>query len=248
MSTVLDRTQQQELTTEQLGAMTPEEFVNQLRDELRKPGRGMYDHPFVRAVENGTATLPQIRAVAEQFYLHIRNMLPAIGMMYVKCPYEDVRATLVKNLAEECLGVFSKTKAHPDLMLDFCQAIGIDTDALRKAEQNKVGRNLTEYFELVGFQRPWFVNLAAIGIGLESFVPETFTRLVKGLKDNYGLTDEQVKFWSMHILADAEHGDEGIEIVEHWVHSGQERKLVMDCTIEMAERFYQLWSLYQTAN
>src|SRR5579859_1106855 len=131
--------QQVELTPEQLERMSPEDFVNNLRQELQKPGRGMWNHPWVLAVENGTATLPQIRAVSEQFYLHIRNMLPSIGMMYVRCPYEDVRATLVKNLAEECLGVFSKTKAHPDLMVDFCTAIGMDADRLRQAEQGPVG-------------------------------------------------------------------------------------------------------------
>ena len=55
--------------------------------------------------------------------------------------------------------------------------------------------------------------LSAIGIGLESFVPDTFTRMVQALKENYGMNDEQVIFWSMHILADQDHGDEGIEMV-----------------------------------
>jgi len=132
----------------------------------------MSDHPVVLAVGNGAATLPQLRLFTEQFYLHIRNMLPWIGQIYVTCPPEEVRTALVKNLAEERLGMFTNTKAHLELLPEFGEAIGLD-----------------------------------------SFVPDSFTRLVVGFKSNYGLTDEQLVFWTMHILADQEHGDEGIELV-----------------------------------
>lgn len=233
-------------TIERLGDLTPEEFVGLLRSTCKEPGRGMSDHPLVRAVEAGQATLPQLRLVTEQFYLHVRNMLPWVGQMFVTCPFEDVRAVLVKNLAEECLGTFTGTKAHPELLLDFGAAIGLDVDAARTAEQLPVGRRLTEYFEFMANCRPFSVLLAAVGIGLESFVPETFTRLLKGFKKNYGLSDEQLVFWSMHIMADQEHGDEGIEIVSEYVKTPEARDAVFHCTVETSERFYQLWNIYQT--
>lgn len=232
------------LGTDELAAMSPEEFVAQIRARCCQPGHGMMDHPVVAGIEAGTVTLPQLRLFTEQFYLHIRNMLPWIGEMYVNCPFEDVRLTLVKNLAEECLGTFSGTKGHPDLLLDFAAAIGADVEAMRAGEQLPVGRRLTEYFEFMARCRPWFVPLAAIGIGLESFVPVTFRRLVDAFQHSYGLSDEAVRFWSMHILADSEHGDEGIEIVSRHVVDPAARRYVFDGTVETARLYYDLWNVF----
>jgi pyrroloquinoline-quinone synthase len=232
-------------STEELAAMSPEEFVTKLRDAMREEGLAMSDHPIVAELEAGTATLPQLQFWTEQFYLHIRNMLPWIGEIYVKCPYEDVRAALVKNLAEEALGTWFAGKSHPDLLLDFAEAIGADTEEIRNAEQVPTSRLVTDYFEFMATRRPWFVALAAVGIGLESFVPEAFTRMVAAFKDQYGLTDDQIKFWSVHIIADEEHGDEGIEIVENYAKTPEDRKVVFDCTMETTRLYRDMWNLYK---
>lgn len=223
---------------------SPEDFVRELRNQLMAPGRGMANHPYVQALEAGTGSMEQIQHVTKQFYLHIRNMLPWIGEIYVKCPHEDVREVLVRQLAEECLGIFSNTKAHPELLLDFGRATGADIDEWRSAEQLPVGRRLTEYFEFMATRREWFVPLSAIGIGLESFVPQTFKRMLAAFKKNYGMTDEQLVFWAMHIEADEEHGDEGIELVSKYAITPEQREVVFQCTIETAERFYELWNLF----
>ena len=231
----------------ELAEMTPAEFVDLIRAECMRPGYGMYNHPLVLAVEDSTATIPQLQLFTEQFYLHISRMLPWIGAIYVRCPHEDVRTALVKNLAEECTGYQTQTDAHPALLLDFAEALGSDLDQIREAEQRVEGRRVTDYFEFMGLCREWYVPLSAIGIGLESFVPETFTRLVAGLKKNYDMTDEQLIFWTMHIIADEEHGDEGIEMVSDYAVSAEARKNVFDCTVETSRLFHDLWSIYQQA-
>lgn len=233
------------VSKQELGAMTPKQFVDLLRENCSKPGRGMVNHPIVTGLEKGTVTLPQLRLFTEQFYLHIRNMLPWIGEIYVKCPHEDVRNVLVKQLAEECLGTFSGTKAHPDLLLEFGTAIGMDVEAARKAEQLPPGRKVTEYFEFMSGCRPWFVPLSAIGIGLESFVPDVFTRMMAALKKNYGIKDEQLVFFSMHVEADKDHGDEGIELVSAYALTPEARKQVYDCTVVTSELYYGLWNIFQ---
>ena len=76
-----------------------------------------------------------IQLFTEQFYLHISKMLPWIGAIYVRCPHEDVRTALVKNLAEEILGFESNAAAHPDLLLEFAKALDCDIDAVRNGIQ-----------------------------------------------------------------------------------------------------------------
>ena len=185
---------------DELGEMTPEEFVSLIREECMKPAMGMYNHPFVQGLEDGSVTIPQLQIFTEQFYLHISKMLPWIGAIYVRCPHEEVRTALVKNLAEECTGFESNTAAHPELLLEFAKALGSDVEQIKNGVQLPAGRRITEYFEFMGLCREWFVPLSAIGIGLESFVPDTFTRMVAALKENYGMTDEQVIFWSMQFF------------------------------------------------
>jgi len=237
-----------ELSGKQLSSMTPEDFMEHLRGECSKPGYGMTDHPIVNEMEAGTVTIPQLQLFTEQFYQHISRMLPWLGMMYVTCPHEEARATLLMNINEENTGKETGVGAsHPDLLLRFGEALGLDLDATRATEQLPAGRRLTEYFEFMGFCREWYVPLAAIGIGLESFVPETFSRIVPALKDNYGMTDEQIIFWTMHIPADTQHGDEGIEIVSKYATSAEARKHVFDCTMETSRLFYELWDTYRQA-
>ena len=230
-----------------LADMSPEEFVGLLRAECSKPGRGMYDHPIVQGLEAGTITTPQLQLFTEQFYLHISRMLPWIGAIYVNCPFEDVRTSLVKNLAEECTGMVTGSDAHPELLLTFADALGSDRDAIKASEQLPAGRRVTDYFEFMGLCRQWFVPLSAVAIGLESFVPETFTRMVKALQDNYGMTDEQLIFFTIHIIADQDHGDEGIEMVSNYALNADGRKQVFDCTVETSRLFHDLWMVYEQA-
>ena len=49
------------MTADELAGMTPEEFVNQIRHECMKPGRGRHDHPLVLGIEAGPVTVPQHR-------------------------------------------------------------------------------------------------------------------------------------------------------------------------------------------
>ncbi len=231
-----------------LATMSPHSFVSLLREECSRPGRGMADHPVLADLEAGKVSRPQLRRLIEQWYLHNRDMLPWIGKIYVNCPHEDVRAVLAKNLAEECLGAFTHTKAHPELMLDFAQAIGMDVAATRDAAQLPDSRRVTEYFEFMAKCRPWYVPLAAIGIGLESFVPEALTRMRAALKKNYGIADDDLTFWTMHITTDIEHGDEGIEMVSRHAVTPQARKLVYDATVETSVLYFKLWNIYSTVS
>jgi len=111
-------------SSDDLAAMSPEQFVELLRETLRQPGGGMHNHPLVLEMEAGTATKKQLALFGTQFYLHISKMLPWIGLMYVNCSYPNVRATLVKNLAVEELGIITNTSAHPAVLLSLLDKLG----------------------------------------------------------------------------------------------------------------------------
>ncbi len=232
---------------DELADLTPADFVALLRGLCALPGRGYLDHPLVRKIEAGTATLPQLRLFVEQFYLHTRNMMPAFGHMSSVCPFEDARNTLIKNLAEEAYGAVSGTKGHPDLLLDFGAAIGVDPVATKQKRQLRPSRKVTDYYEFMSFCRPWYVPVAAIGAVMEASTPDTFGRMADGFRKNYGLKDEQLLFWTMHVEADKEHGDEGVEIVERYVTTPEARAQVLECGVENAENWYGMFDIHRMA-
>ena len=230
---------------DELGQMSPDAYVAKLRAVCGMPGRGYIDHPLVRGIEAGTISMPQLRFWAEQTYLHIRNMMPAFGTMAMKCPHIGPRTTLIKNLAEECFGAISGLKGHPEMMLDVCIAFGMDPAEVQTRRQLRPSRKVTDYYEFMANCRPWYVPVAAIGAVMEAATPDTFGRMADGLKKNYGLNDQQVLFFTMHVEADQDHGDEAIELVEHYVDTPEARLQVFDCAIENAENWYGLFDCYR---
>ena len=74
------------------------------------------------------------------------------------------------------------------------------------------------------------------------------TALVAAFHANYDFSDEDLIFWTTHILADAEHGDEGIAIVSKYAQSAADRKTVFECTLETGQRFYDMWDLYRAVD
>ena len=69
--------------------------------------------------------------------------------------------------------------------------------------------------------------------------------IVAAMKANYDMTDDDLIFWTMHIIADEEHGDEGIELVSDYALSAAARKNVFDCTVETSRLFHDMWNLYK---
>ena len=78
-------------------------------------------------------------------------------------------------------------------------------------------------------------------------MPDTFTRMVAALKKNYGIKDDKLVFFTMHIMADQEHGDEGIEMVAKYAVTPLARKQVFDATVETSALYYKAWNIFTLA-
>jgi len=65
-------------------------------------------------------------------------------------------------------------------------------------------------------------------------VPAIYSKTTPPLIEKYGFTEEEVTFFSLHIVADQEHGDRGYEIVEKYVTSDEQRKTCVGLVREAA--------------
>jgi pyrroloquinoline-quinone synthase len=65
--------------------------------------------------------------------------------------------------------------------------------------------------------------LSGLLIGLESQVPVIYSKTTPPLIEKYGFTEEEVTFFTLHIVADTEHGERGYEIVEKYATTDEVR-------------------------
>jgi pyrroloquinoline-quinone synthase len=89
--------------------------------------------------------------------------------------------------------------------------------------------------------------LSGLLIGLESQVPRIYSKTTPPLLEKYGFAEDEVTFFTLHIVADAEHGERGFDIVEKYATTDEQRaacvRLVKEAT--MMRRLY-LDGVYRT--
>src|SRR5919202_1779568 len=169
-------------------ALTSAEWLRQMKAEIAAHPKQRVNHPFVRAVCAGTATLDQIRAWALQDY-QFRRAVPRIAMLrYLACSDPEIAARLYEVVEEETRGLLPGSAAH------------------------------LYYAELIIHPLPWFVMMAA-QIGAEGTFPPAMAALGKGLIEQYGLPRESVRFFTVHVEADEDHGQLAEDIALRYITS-----------------------------
>src|SRR5690242_9652287 len=93
--------------------MTSAEFVQSLNEEISRSPKQRVNHPFVRAVCEGVASMEQIRQWALQDY-QFRRAVPRIAMLrYLACTDPAFQPKLYEVVEDETQGLRPGSVAHP---------------------------------------------------------------------------------------------------------------------------------------
>ncbi|HJU17960.1 MAG TPA: iron-containing redox enzyme family protein [Stellaceae bacterium] len=177
-------------------------------------------HPFSDAWVSGRLNKRLLGEWVKQHYHYVSHFAEWLATVYGDCPYAEVRAFLLENIAEE-EGLTGQSGfpavRHTELLLDFAEACGKSREEILNAQRN--GELLPETLGLqswcaVQARKPFVEALAGLLIGLESQVPRIYSKTTPPLIEKYGFTEEEVVFFRLHIVADEEHGERGFEIIE----------------------------------
>ena len=183
--------------------------LDALIKRLERNNRTLKSHPTIEKIERGELTMPQLRHWATQLFIgnkgHNANIL---GLIYAKCDDFPARKSIVENLIEEELGrVSGVNRSHPELYLEFGEALGIGRDELLHAPMTPDATAMMHWMYWLADSKPWYVTLAGISLGSELFNPDAYVRVIDGLQRHYGLSDDAVLFFSVHVKVDKDHGD-----------------------------------------
>src|SRR5262249_17279871 len=123
-------------------------------------------------------------------------------------------------------------------LLEFAGTCSRKRDEILNAQLN--GELLPETLGLqswcaVQSTRPFVEALSGLLIGLESQVPRIYSKTTPPLLEKYGFAEDEVTFFTLHIVADAEHGEKGFEIVEKYATTADQQaacvRLVKEATM-----------------
>jgi len=186
-------------------ALAGEAFAQGLRQMIKDSEYALQKSPFVRGVAAGTLSRAQLKGWALQDYVYRRHVPQLAATRFTKCTDPKIREELFETLIEEGTGSVTGSAGHIQLFLDLAGELGASREELEAAEPLPEAEAHVYWAELVLHTRPWFVALSAQLAG-EGQVPDYAQLLVDGLRKHYGLSDRGVRFWSVHLEADKEHG------------------------------------------
>ncbi len=223
-------------------ALTSAEWVRQMKAEIAAHPKQRVNHPFVRAVCAGTATLDQIRAWALQDY-QFRSAVPRIAMLrYLACTDPEIAARLYEVVEEETRGLLPGSAGHADMFLEFADAIGLSREQLDTVPLRPATAAHLYYAELIIHTLPWFVMMAA-QMGAEGTFPPAMAALGKGLIERYGMAPESVRFFTVHVEADEDHGQLAEDIALRYITSPHLQEQTRAVTLRRMELLYDVWSI-----
>jgi len=197
-------------------------------------------HPWSEAWTSGKLNRRLLGEWVKQHYHYVSHFSEWLGTVYANCPHWEVQHFLLENITEEEGFVGSaefEPVRHSELLLDFAQTCGMSREEVIDAQTN--GELLPETLGLQSWchrqsMRPFVEALSGLLVGLESQVPAIYSKTTPPLIEKYGFTDDEVTFFSLHIVADQEHGDRGYEIVEKYATSEEQRQACVTIVKEAA--------------
>ena len=222
--------------------LSADEFVEELKKEIAGFHKLRINHPFVKAICDGTATMDQVRTWAVQDY-QFRCAVPRIALLrYVACSDPEFAPKLFEVAEEETRGLLPGSSGHPDMFVEFAEAIGLTRADLENASLLPATAAHLYFAELVIHTHPWFVVMAA-QVGAEGTFGPAAAALGKGFMESYGMTPESVRFFTVHVEADEEHGTLAEDIGRRYLTSPPLQQQTREVMFRRMELLYDIWTI-----
>jgi len=200
------------------------EFRTKL-DEAREASSSV-SHSFSEEWAAGRLSRRQMGYWAMQHWYYISRIPQQFGQMYVRCPDSDTRLFILENL----VGEEEESGRHPDLLLDFADACGYPRAEVERADRDgrvlPTTRAMRAWIEELVQSRHTVEQAAGIMVALEGQLPTMYSRYVEVCR-SMGFTDEELRFFTVHIEGDTEHAGVGYELCERYATTPELEELAV---------------------
>jgi pyrroloquinoline quinone (PQQ) biosynthesis protein C len=218
-------------------------FCQDLVAEASADHRAMTKHPFIQKVEDGTATIEQIREFATGMYRIVADAQRWTASGYAQCEDQQERVLMLASLVEEETGSESGTSSHAELVADFLEAIGQS-----RAESYERSRHLrrrwqlyADYMEFLGRCRPFWLYRGVSSLAGEAQFPALCRLFMEAMPKHYDTADSGLQFWAVHIPIDEAHTSNAIRLVAPHVENLEAQRTIRDDVWAHMELRYQAY-------
>jgi len=169
--------------------------------EKRIAQKHLLNHSFYKAWNAGELDVKTIQEYAAQYFKHVSAFPRYLSAIHTNCEDISIRQETLDNLIDEEKG----KENHPELWMRFGEGMGKNRKLISQTIAIKETKELVDiFFKLTRDQRT-HIGLAALYC-YESMVPEIAENKINGLKQFYGINDENtLKFFTVHLHADKWH-------------------------------------------
>lgn len=195
-------------------AHSPNEFRLKLESDLHN--HLTLDHPIIGELVKPERNLALMKVMALQGYQLTKHFLEYVEHLFFYCPLAKHKRRLLFNLFEEETGRISKTRNHVVLMENFIRALGISDAERDAAKAYPETQALIDYrMTAVKDRSQYHIGAAAVMIASEGQNLETRAGAARHeiLGKLYGLTEQDLLFFSVHQKEDIGHVNEGLNLV-----------------------------------
>ncbi|MEX2271399.1 MAG: CADD family putative folate metabolism protein [Vicinamibacterales bacterium] len=161
--------------------------------------RRLLDHPFYNAWSKGELSREALQTYAAQYYHWVLAFPTWLSATHANAGDLAMRQDILANLIDEEQGADN----HPELWLRFCDAVGLDRDAVKNVELLPETAQAIAAMRRVSREMPAAASLAAL-YAYESQQPEVMKTKREGLRDLYKVTEGH-GYFEVHETLDVEH-------------------------------------------
>jgi pyrroloquinoline quinone (PQQ) biosynthesis protein C len=220
---------------------------------LRKLDTVVDAHSRRGRLYNEETTPARARMFVKQHRMNTRQRNSVLKLrVATNCPDWDTRLGIIKACSQEIVAdhEFAGGKPHWQVLEELGTHVGLTVDEIRAATPLATTRIAWAAWDGLMSHRHWLegivanscaerINLPGYGIGAvrekgwSAVERERWARL-------FGLSNEQLEFWSVHEQADIEHSNLGWQAVARFAEQYRmEEEVVQACEINL-----QVWELY----
>jgi pyrroloquinoline quinone (PQQ) biosynthesis protein C len=216
------------MTGQQFDASQPE-FTAELLAILRQES---FRDPTLDAVRAGRMSRAGLKVWVLQAMCVVRQFTRFISAIHANCPHRDAQSLLAENLWEEH-GRGHGDKDHLALVERLARSLGATEAEMASAEPIPETADYINYCFRVTREGSFVEAMAAVGMGIEHYMPAFFGALAAALQSRYGLSREQVEYLLVHVEEDADHARRSMEMIERYADTDDVRDKTRQALSEM---------------
>ncbi len=196
-------------------------LVETLKKEVIQPGiQRLMDTPYFTELRQGKLSVRRMQGWALQHYLHNKAILKAFALGMVKNAHDPA-------LFDYFTYQFTEEQSHPDLAKRFGLALGLKEEDFAEATQIfecQIHSGRTVYNTLMGIPP----QNRASALTSESMVCRYSEEFLNAGRKHYGLSDQDLTFFTVHMVADQEHTAQSADLIARMVKTPRDERLVRE--------------------